>query len=127
MELKVFDSSHKDALMDMLKERSMAQQLVDDLPKHGVVIYKSGTPVGALFLRLVEGNYGILDSFITNPKSDAKDRSEAIEKGFEQLLELSKNLNIKRLLTFSEEDSLVRRAKHVGFTFLPMNLGIRDV
>ena len=83
---------------------------------------KDGIPLAAGFLRRVEGGYGQLDTFATNPYFGSQLRHEAIEMLVDALMEDAKRLKLIGILAFSHEKTILDRAKEKGFQSLPDSL-----
>lgn len=84
-------------------------------------------PVAAGFLRRVEGGYGQLDTFATNPYLGSKLRHEGINLIWNALLDEAKSLELVGLLAFSRDSGILSRAQSQGFqtvsdTLLVLNL-----
>ena len=109
--------AHEEKFEELLASRNMdVQAILDDIPLHGFMIFDNDDePVAAGFLRFIEGPYGLLDSYISNPKHTSSERSEAFDMITESLLRLAKRFDLKKLFAFSLETNLINRACSFGF------------
>lgn len=88
---------------------------LETLPKNGVVIYENDDAVAMGFIRLVEGGFGQIDSYITNPAMPASIRDAALDYLTTQVIEKAKELKLKGLIgTSSDKNTLLRSLRH-GF------------
>lgn len=85
------------------------------LPRTGYIVLMNDKPLAAGFLRRVEGGYGQLDTFATNPYLGSKLRNEAINLIVDQLMEEAKRLKLHGLLAFTHDKGILSRASHRGF------------
>jgi hypothetical protein len=85
------------------------------LPKIGYLAEVNGTMVAAGFLRKVEGGYGQLDTFVTNPYLGSQVRHEGIELVTNALLEEARTLEMIGILITSRDTGIISRAKERGF------------
>lgn len=125
---------HEQWMRELLKSRKMNDEFyIHDLPIHGRIVWKSEelevSPIGAGFLRLMEGRYGLLDSFITHANAAPEDRARAIDWIASSLCELARGLGLSKLFAFSLDGDFVKRAQtNLGFQSVPyhfyaLNLG----
>ena len=82
-----------------------------DIPKFGFIV--DNVAVG--FLAMCEGKTCLIEGFVTNPKSDGKDRNAAIYKLLRGLIEVARETGAKKILGISNHDGLVLRAMECGF------------
>lgn len=102
-------------ILQVLKKREMSLALADDLPRIGIVVYEEDHFIAAGFLRLCEGNHGLLDSYITNPTMPPSVRDQAMDMIMKRLLERAKKLEIKEVFGFCMDDNTISRAIRHGF------------
>lgn len=113
--IKFFEQSQVPLLNEWLKERGHPEIAADDLPALGLMAYHEGIPVAAMFLRQCEGSLGILDSMATNPSIASKIRNESIWELWEKVLYFAEEFELKKLILFTVESSLIQRALEKGF------------
>lgn len=117
------DAIHRPELQRWLIRHDLAPLLVDSLPRIGFVV----DGVGAGFLRVCEGSYGLIDGYITNPVADKVDRNAALELITDSLIRAAKAMNIQRILAFTTDASVITRAKKHGFAQLPHVFLVREI
>lgn len=86
-----------------------------DLPKIGFIAFMGKSPVAAGFLRRVEPNIGQLDTFVTNPYFGSHFRHQGIIKVWEALKNEAKDLNLKGIITYTEDLGIEAHAISEGF------------
>jgi len=107
-------------MLHLLRLNNMSEALVNDIPALGFIIESDyGFVITAGYIRTVEGHYGILDSYITNPEVPGNIRNMALDLLTGALIELAKSYELK-LIAFSEHKSIHERALRHGFKELPM-------
>ncbi len=89
------------------------------LPQHGLIAFEAGIPIAAGFLRCVEGQMAMLDSYITDPLADAALRDIALGRLTAKLIKLAKANNINKLMAFSVDKNTLLRACNHGFSVFP--------
>lgn len=97
----------------------MESALIQDLPRIGYIVLDGENPVAAGFLRQCEGNYGVLDSFITDPTAPPEDRDKAMDLLMNRLINHSKKAGIKQLIGFTVDQFTLSRAKKFGMCATP--------
>ena len=90
-----------------------------DLPLKGFYVEIDNIPVAAGYLRKCEGNYGMIDSVVTNPTSKPEVRDQALNYLIEMLLTQAYKMSMKVVTAFTFDDHTVERAKRYGFEVLP--------
>lgn len=86
-----------------------------ELPKIGFIAFLGKTPIACGFLRRVEPNYGIFDSFFTNPYMGATYRHDGLSKVWAALMEEAKDLKLKTIIGFTKDKGMFQRAAEDGF------------
>ena len=86
-----------------------------NLPKIGFVAFLGKTPIACGFLRRVEPNHGIFDTFLSNPYFGAQIRHEGLTKVWNALMDEAKDLELVALLGFTKDEGMMRRAAESGF------------
>ncbi len=107
---------HSLFISDWLLERGMNTEIIHDLPKLGWMVY-GDEPLAAGFLRLVEGNYGLIDGLITKPFVGLgnRRRSEALDLIVEKIIHEAKVLGLKKIFAFSSDKATLTRSLKHGF------------
>lgn len=103
------------AALDRVNRHRKALFDLDSLPEIGFIALHNDEFIGAGFLRLVEGGFGQLDSFITNPKSSKELRHLAISKIQNSLIRTAKEAGLKAVYAFTSDKSIIMRAEESGF------------
>ena len=102
-------------LNDLRLKRNLEKTPEKEIPILGLVVTDKSTVVGMGFLRKCEGDYGILDSVITNPDCNSEQRHKALDMIFTEIIYLSKTINIYNLIGFSSDWGMIRRSYNFGF------------
>lgn len=112
----------KDYLIDLnqwLYARDRAGVSEGDIPKIGYIVLKDSIPVCAAFLRECEGGVGMLEGLVSNPDLPLFTRHLGVECVIDRLLQEAKSRHIRRLVSFSVDDSTVKRVSKRGFQKQP--------
>lgn len=118
MELVKYDASetHIQAICALLDTHGLPYlPTLKDLPQNGYIALYRGEPMGAGFLRKVEGNFGQIDGLITNKDAPSDLRHSALELIVPNLINLSKNIGITRLMCFTRDTGTLMRSASYGF------------
>lgn len=113
---------HESEVEKMLISRFMPTHLINDLPQHGLIAIEGDTPIAVGFIRMIEGPYAMLDSYITNSEVDSKIRDRALNIITNKLLKWAKTANINKVLAFSCDENTIKRAESHGFITFPDHL-----
>ncbi len=89
------------------------------LPNIGYIAIINEQPVAAGFLRRVEGGFGQMDGFVSNPYLGKLIRHEGMTKVVNALLEDAKDLKLHGVLAFTSDEGIVKRAKELNFHVVP--------
>lgn len=89
-----------------------------DLPKIGYIALLGKQPIAAGFLRRVEPNYAQLDTFVSNPYFGSQIRHVAMTKIVNSLLEEAQDLELRGIIAFTTDESIISRAKDNGFVVI---------
>lgn len=108
---RYFAEKDIDQIQDWLSQRNLPAIPGDYLPVSGFIV--EGVAVG--FILFTNSSLGIFDYFISNPKADLKDRSQAISDITESLLLLAKTSGCKAIKCSTRVDSIEEKARHFGF------------
>lgn len=95
--------------------RDKKQWEASTLPENGLIAYSDNVPIAAAFLRLCEGQFGMIDALVTNPEISGELRHIAIDQVINRLLSLANSLHLKALLAFSVDKGTLERAERLGF------------
>lgn len=96
-----------------------------DLPKAGwTVIDDAEKPLGSVFIRMVEGDLGIIDSLINDPGQSCYRRHQINDRLFLQCLKIAKEFKMKGLLGMSLDDGTLKRAYSHGFIASPQTFAV---
>lgn len=86
----------------------------ETLPRIGYIAY-DGAIVGMGFLRMVEGGYGQIDTLVSNKNLSSITRHEGINLIVQAILEKAKQLNLLGIVSYTQDESVVKRALSMGF------------
>ena len=121
-----FSFKYLPLLIEMHNNREyfdMASINMKMLPKIGYIALLNKQPIAAGFLRRVEGGFGQLDTFVTNPYFGSKIRNDGINKVWNALISEARVLKLKGLLAFSKDTGLLDRAvKHHKFQIVEQSI-----
>lgn len=113
---------HKIQLIEVLKLRGLDPRLADDTPRCGFIALQEGKPVAFCFLREVEGGYGMIDGYMSNPQMDGPTRHRGLDLVLHLVLKTTKRHNLKAVLGFTVYPEILSRAIRSGFTVLKHTL-----
>lgn len=118
-----FDSAeHGKHLADWLRSRDLSAEGSVNLPELGLILFDTGCPVVAGFLRKVEGNYAILDSLCTNPLVLPEIRDKSLDTLVKALIKLARKEGIKAITATSIDLNTLERSLKHGFKKQPHTL-----
>lgn len=112
-------SRHVADLLELFVKRKMDFSLLKEIPSFALMAYNGENLVAFGGVRRVEGDIGMLDSFITNPEIDPQIRHIALDKITAKMIRLAAFYEVKMLLAFSEDGNTITRAETHGFTTFP--------
>jgi N-acetylglutamate synthase-like GNAT family acetyltransferase len=90
-----------------------------DLTCRTFMARKEGVVIAVACLRLCEGHACYFESLATNPNASSEDRSDAIHGLTMRVIDAAKKLGYKMLRAQSSVDTIIRRAKTLGFEIQP--------
>ena len=96
--------------------RGMNSELAKDLPEIGYIVFDGENAIAVAFLRRCEGNYGFVDSAISNPSISAYTRNKAMQMVSAAVLVHAGKLGIKHMLVITQDNNTAERAKTFGFS-----------
>lgn len=70
------------------------------------------------FLRMVEGGYAQIDGLTSNANLSAPLRNAGVSTVVDALLDKAKSMKLKGIISFTQDNSVIRRAKLLGFRAL---------
>lgn len=121
-----FDAvEHAEYAKQILALRDM--DLDTELPIYGLIAIKHDVPVAMGFLRCIEGNYAMLDSYITNPDSPSEIRDHALDAITRKLIDIARYEQVSKLFAFSIEPHIILRAVKHGFKQTPYIFTVLDL
>lgn len=113
-----FKFKHLPLLLEMLKSRDylhISQVNMKTLPKIGYIALIKNQPIAAGFLRKVEGGYAQIDGLTSSPYFGSNLRNEGISKIVDMLISDAKDLKVHGIISFTEDEGVLKRAKVLGF------------
>lgn len=120
MHIEEFDKErHSVFVSEWLKARDMSDDVVRNLPLYGFIAYEYDVPVASVFLRQVEGKFGLIDGLCSNPYAPPEIRNIAIDTLTQQLIETAKKLSLKMLYAWTEDSNTLERSSRHGFNRSP--------
>lgn len=128
MEVVEYDKEkHLKHIQDWLVMRDLDMDLSKDIPRIGFVAYGNREPICAGFLRLVESDYLILDSLITNPHASAQTRNRSIDLVVRELILKAKTLGKLKIIANSVDQNTLERSTKHGFKVMPHTMIALDL
>ena len=119
--------SHLKFIENWLVAHELSVDLAKDLPRIGFLAFDNELGVAAGFLRLVESDYLILDSLITNPKAYSGSRDMAIDLVVKKLIEKAKEMQKYKIIANSTDANTLLRSKKHGFKEMPHTMIVLDL
>ncbi len=93
--------------------------LPETLPAIGFIAYDMATPIAAGFLRRVEGGYAQIDTLVSNGSLSSQMRHEGITAIVSALVSVAKSLELRGIVSFTEDKGTLMRAESIGFHARP--------
>lgn len=106
-------------IAEMLRYRNLDIALTNDLPRFGLIAVEGNNPIAFGAIREVEGDRGMLDSYITHPEATHANRDYALDRITAKLIKIARLQGLKQLIAFSIRSVVVSRAERHGFTTFP--------
>jgi len=116
---KFSNAMHLGMIQDWAKARNHGVPEEHDMPALGAVAFVNGAPIAVGHIRRVEGGYGQIDGFITNPHADPEMRNKALDVLLTHLLREAESKCRRGILSFSRDKNTIARAERHGFTRMP--------
>lgn len=127
MKLHKYSRGQLVPLTKLLITRNMNPKLMESLPDIGYTVYKDLDLVAAGFMRWIEGGYGMMDSFITNPEFSSKERYEALNLISDALMAKAKEMEFSKVILLTNETSIMLRSQNYEFTILDQVIAIKEL
>lgn len=117
---------HIPIINDWYKAHGMAH-VMTQLPQLGYISSHDGEFVAAGFIARVEGNSGIMDSFITDPDKSSIARHECLDEVIEHLIADAEHMGMRAIWAFSVDDGIMKRQERFGFKKMPNPLTVLEL
>lgn len=128
MYIKEYNASEDLARIQLLLTlRAMDPHLAADLPKVGFLAYDADQVVAAAFLRHCGANTAIFDGLITDPAAASELRDNALDAVVSALTKKAKELGLKALVAWTDDENTKLRAQRHGFQQLPHAVIVLDL
>lgn len=88
---------------------------VNNLPKIGYIIKKNDMVLAAGFLRLMEGDYGLMDYYVSNGYLSSDLRHQGLNKLTEELIKTAQVLKLNGIFAFIRDEGISKRSEVSGF------------
>ena len=126
--IKFILNQHASHLLEWAASRNAHRPETVEIPENGLVILNSSSqPICMGFIRKVEGGYGLIDGYISDPSQSSKDRDQAMSLLTEEIIKLAKELGLSALLANTVDDNTFKRSLKHGFSALPHAIMIKDL
>ena len=119
----------KAAYLDDLLELHRSQKYLNlnvincrTLPKVGYIAYLNSQPIAAGFLRRVEPCYAQIDTLVSNAYFGSKIRHQGLTLVVNELLEEAKRLKLEGIISITNDEGVLKRAKDLGFHTVDMKV-----
>jgi len=115
--VEAFDQDlHAWAMRVLFESRALGEQ---ELTRTGFIAFdEQDEPVAAAFLRQIEGGMGLFDGLISNGHMTADLRDAGLDAVVLALIARARELNITRIMAFSEDEGTLKRSLRHGFVHL---------
>lgn len=113
-----FKFKHYNDLVYLLKCRGFEQVSAityKSLPKTGYIAYFGKTAIAAGFIRRIEPNMCMFDSFTSNPFMGSQLRNNALTLIINNLLEDAKRLKLQSIMAFTHDPGIKNRIEELKF------------
>ena len=119
----------KAAYLEDLLELHRSQNYLDlnaincrTLPKVGYIAYLNRQPIAAGFLRRLEPCYAQIDTLVSNAYFGNKIRHQGLTIVVNELLEEAKLLKLEGIVSITNDEGVLKRAKDLGFHIIDMKI-----
>lgn len=106
------------ALHETQKSNLSGKLIKSDIPVVGFIVIIDNVPASIGFVRKMEGNYGMFDTFVTNGNLSSEIRHLAMKTLVDRLLDKAKQLKLKAIISYTSDAGVINRAKALGFVVL---------
>jgi hypothetical protein len=116
--MRVYDysSAYRNQMGLMLRNRKLPEKVIADLPATGVIVLDDQLePVASGFLRLIEGDFALVDGFLSNIDFTKQERSHALDLVCRALLAKAAEMGLHALFVTTFQDVIEQRALQFGF------------
>jgi hypothetical protein len=86
-----------------------------NLPKIGYIALLGAQPIACGFLRMVEGGFAQIDTLASNAHYGSQIRHEGVKQVVDSLVNESKRLKLRGIISLTKDVSTIGRAKALGF------------
>lgn len=122
MRIREWSISDIDHINNWLLGRDLAPIDPEDLPPRGWIVIDGRRPVGAVFLRLCEGGYGIMDSMINDPEQSPEKRHLINDRLFARIRTFAVQNELKGIFGTTLDKGTLERALRHNFIPSPQTL-----
>lgn len=114
-------------LREWLEHRGIQSWEESGLPKIGFIAYDDAGFTAIAFLRLIEGERGMIDALCSNPGASPARRDKGIDCVVVQILIEARAMGLKGILSFSKDENTLARAERIGFKKLDDTLIVKTL
>lgn len=125
VEVHKYKESYYNTLIMMLESQQYPQLTYitqDSLPEIGFIASDSATHIAMGFLRMVEGGYAQIDGLVSNASLSSELRHFGISLVVEKLMQTAKEMNLKGIISYTSDESVIKRANRLGFSSIPQTI-----
>jgi len=112
--VRVFEPQDYEKIAVWWDAHDLPQLPYEDLPNYGLI--EPG--IGAGFLIMTDARLGILEFYITNPESDVKERSKALNAITKGLIEYGIKVGLKHFKADTQLDAIAERCQKHKFKYI---------
>lgn len=91
----------------------------EHLPKIGYIAHEGPIIIAAGFLRMVEGNVGMIDTLVTDKHVFSSMRHEGLNMLVEKLIKDAKHMKLLGIVCNTVDEGVINRAKSLSFNIQP--------
>lgn len=110
---------HKHILDGWFKTRELPSVESKDLPEIGFISYWEDCPMAAIFMRVADGDFAIIDGLVADPDSPKHIRSKAIDAVVNAVLLFAEKMQVAKVICWTANKRTLMRAKDFGFKEVP--------
>ena len=119
IEISRFSVEDQATYLDFLRKRNLSEHLLGVIPLIGWIAKRKDIPIGAIFIREVEGRYALIDGLITDPTIHPIVRHRAIDRLVSELIKYCQQEDYKKIFAFTADNSTLKRSFMHGFQVSP--------